>query len=278
MSHVFGWSTLTLDDIDGHLQIGGPCVYGGAALNGLSARFGLIYKQAINMASCDKNHLPNLLQNHAIVFSIPQSVRFEITQGEGHRIVRLTSNSFRIDGEAADTFNEYLNTSVIILSPVIGEFGRDLYFAVSHAACETVFVDPFNNDDGLLSPWDMEVLMFIVQDLVRTKNVFLKLSEPEYRAVIEYLPSPLTNGKLKLLVTKGASGADLISGDHTIHASGIQVNAKAELGAGDIFMYSFAGLYALGQPVDTCLLEANRIAAHAVTVPKWEELLHVVST
>lgn len=276
-TQLLAWSTLSLDNLDGQVQSGGPCTYGGAVLEGMLARYKLQYRQVINMHPRDKDSMPAQLRPRAIIYPVPYSVHFHITRCGGHRSVRLVSESFRVDGDRVTPLREHLNVPVVILSPIIGEFGAEVIMAVARAACKTVFVDPFNNDDGLLSAWDFEVLEHIIQNLCRTKKVFLKLSEPEYMAAASMLSHFGTTTNLLLLVTRGEAGADLICDDYAIHSPGIQVDVKAELGAGDVFLYSFAGLYALGWSAETCLNEANRLAASSVTVASWEDLLHVVS-
>lgn len=69
----------------------------------------------------------------------------------------------------------------------------------------------------------------------------------------------------ELLITRGSSGAELIKGEKTWKQAAFQVNAVDTTGAGDTFLGSFLGVYAMEETAESALQYAAAASALQVT-------------
>lgn len=74
----------------------------------------------------------------------------------------------------------------------------------------------------------------------------------------------LSLGPRVLLVTDGGGGAYAASGTEIVHAAPMLVEVAGTAGAGDAFVATFAGMTALGAPLETALKAASLNAASVV--------------
>ena len=79
--------------------------------------------------------------------------------------------------------------------------------------------------------------------------------------------SLIAKGIRTVVVTLGADGALLVTGEGARHVPAVRVEVRDTTGAGDAFIGSFAHHYAASRDVGAALSQAVRYAAHSITRP-----------
>lgn len=256
---LVSWSTVSFDHINGEIRLGGPSSYGGSLLNFLSIKHHLRYRQIINISRNEAKNLPNFVLADSVLIDTP-TVRFDISLTGARRKVKLLSSPYKIDKKYIHYLMETSKFEGLLISPIINEFTECFFKALKETAFRNIYIDLFNNDDGIFSEDEEELLKVIVNHLSKYKKIYLKFSENEYHEVKDILGSG--NKSLKVLITHGKNGVTGMDSREQFHLPG-ERNEKVTctLGAGDVFFFSFASLHLLGYSFYEAAKTANKYAS-----------------
>jgi len=271
---IVSFSSISLDTIKNKLYLGGPSNYGGSVLDILNYHFNIDFLNVLNISKKDLPKINTLNHINLIPNYIPRSVNFNLIFKKNIRTVISTTPLFEISSNIFDDFNlsDYIKNNFVIISPIINEFNYSFYKKLFSLNPKFVFLDLYNNDDGLFSNKEIKLLHYI---LSLNQNVLLKLSENEYAGLKNRLNITMINKNIFFLITKGENGAEIIlNGKVLFSVKGIKTKLVNATGAGDIFLYSFVGLYYKYNNFNLALKLANKIAACSITynTPLYKKL------
>jgi hypothetical protein len=252
---IVSFSTLSLDMLD-HLQIGGPPCYGESCFKAYGRDAGLRYRQVVNMHPKDLSLLPEGISKKWLINPIEETVRFKLSYTGGTRDVALLSKSFELSGDVLKGAQGLHGIKSLILSPIINELSTDFFQAIVSFRPQNIFIDLFNNDDGLFDDKEASFLRFFMQEnFFHHSRVWLKLSSSEYEGLKKFFPKKLAD-HLSLIVTQGEKGAFIMdqSGEKFFPAKHAKIIST--IGCGDVFLYQFAVGITLGYGVDSSMQKA----------------------
>jgi hypothetical protein len=269
---IISFSTITFDTIDNKEYLGGPADYGGVILNNMGQEHSLKFLNVCNINKKDIKKLEILDHKNILVNNIPESIKFNLDLNNGPRKVELKSQRFSIDKSVLDELRlkERIKGNTIIISPVISEFAPDFYLSIIDLKPKAIFLDLFNNDDGKFSQEELDLFEQIAKT-TKTK-LFFKLSQNEIQGLKDNKKNiPLNQ---HIITTLGDKGANIKKDKTMYQASGIKAKTINPTGAGDIFIYTFAALYDMGNTIESCLNAANEMAAKSTEYNGLEGFAH----
>lgn len=260
----FSFSSVSIDMINKNVFFGGPPNYGGSILQLLSNNFNFNFINISNISKKDfyKNII---LLKHITPNYVSETVFFKLEQFKNNRIVKLNSKSFIISSDQ----NLNLTNATIIVSPIINEFNVSFFKKIFSQKPKFVFLDLFNNDDGVFKKHE---LILLKQIIALSKKyfikVFFKLSDKEYFG----LDKNILQNMGYILLTKGCNGAEILKNNRLLFSdSGYNVVEKSSVGAGDVFLYAFVAFYLKTNSLEKSLKFANKVASLSVMFKTFDQ-------
>lgn len=268
MNKLISFSSVSKDKLEGNkVYWGGPANYGGLIWGAHHNKFSFDFTNISNISKSDFAKLSKFT-DYIVPNFIKDTATFKITHKKGIRVIKLLTPSFSIN--KPKLLNTKISNNYVVISPIINEFNLNFYKYVFLAKPKAIFLDIFNNDNFKFSKEEIDLFNGILElNKYYSGRLFIKLSENEAKTLLKKVK---IDSRIYLLITCGKNGAKILKNNKIIcKVNGLKQKVVSALGAGDVFLYSFAMFYKKYSSLEKSLKEANKIAAESTKYKTIEE-------